>query len=248
MNKRPYFIQSCHFTLLELLISLVLTALLLTTLTYFYQQVEWLDTQSERSQKENFQVRYLETRLAKILPNALAEHELKKNFSFFTSDDLSGLLASQNPSLVFLFDNGASLDTKKANFVLARLYLDKNKQLCLATWPAPERWEQGVNPPVQKEVLMEHVESLRFSFFVPPERDRKLIQESVGAEKEEHTAVEPSVDKRGSWVSDWSRDYAYLPPLIKVTITRKLPNSEEAKTTTYAFPLSHSQKLIIYEQ
>lgn len=248
MNN-PHRLKKHYFTLLELLISLVLAVALLTTLTYFYRQVSWLDVESEKIQKENFQLRYLENRLAKIFPNVLAEHDLKKKeFHFFTSGDLGGLLATGNPSLVFMFDNGASLDTKKANHLLARLYVDKEHRLCLATWPAPARWDQEgkLAPPPQKEILIDNIESLSFLFFIAPERDRSLIKENLSSN--ETPSLEQSQDTKGEWVSEWNRSYEYLPSMIKIIISRKLINHEKPVITTYAFPLAHSQKLIIYEQ
>lgn len=258
------------FTLLELLISLGLTVLLLTTLSFFYQQVSWLDQETERVQKENFQVRYLETRLNKVLPNTLAEYEMKEGFLFYTGGDLQGLLSSHNPSLVFLFNNGISMDAKRANRVLARLYLDKEKNLTLAIWPLPKKWEkEGGHPSVHKEVLIDHIESIQFQFFVPPERDRKIIQESIpGSKVQKNTekenppppkgeksqkaennqppqTLEPTV--KGDWVGEWKKEYGYLPPLMKLIITRK-KEGQNPTLLTYTIPLSHSQKLIIYEQ
>lgn len=181
------------FTLLELLISLALTVVLLSTLTYFYLQVSLLEKETEKVQKENFTLRYLETRLNKILPNSLAEHDIKKEFLFFTSGDLQGLLAPQNPSLVFLFDNGVSLDPKRANRVLGRLYLDRDRNLTLATWPLPSKWEKEANAPsVQREILMTQIESISFQFFVPPERDRKLIQDNIPNESSKPTTPPPN--------------------------------------------------------
>lgn len=274
------------FTLLELLISLFLTVILLFTLTYFYQQVSLLERETEKVQKENFQLRYLETRLNKILPNSLAEYEIKKEFLFFTSGDLHGLLAPQNPSLVFLFDNGISLDPKQANRVLGRLYLDREKNLCLATWPLPSKWEKEAHlPSFHKEILLDQIETVNFQFFVPPDRDRKLVQDNVsndssksegdtskpegdtskpdgkkplpkGKEKDkvvnvepeqgQTTIVEPSV--KGEWVGEWKKEYGYLPPLMRVILTRKSEPGNEAIPLTYTLPLYHSQKLIIYEQ
>lgn len=230
-------------TLLEMLIGLGLIAILLSMLGFFYRQITLLDKDSEKIQRENFQLRYTESRLAKILPNAIAEHEQSKDFLFFTSNDLLGLLSANNPSLVFLFDNGASADDQMANLVLARLFVDKENKLCLALWPAPKRWKEYAEPiKLKKEVLLDNVETLRFLFFVPPDRNRKLVEENVKAKNLQKLQLEPPV--KGDWVTEWKRDYAFLPPMIKIEITRK--GSKE--NLIYAFPLAHSQKLIVYEQ
>lgn len=244
-------------TLLELLIGLGLAAVLLTTLTFFYQQIQAIDSESEKIGKEQFQMRYVGNRLSKIIPNALGEYELKEHFSFFTSNDLHGLLAPNNPSLVFVFDNGPSLDSELANHALARLYLDKEKRLSLATWSSPERWETEPPSSVHKELLMENVESLGFQFFVAPERDRSLIKTNLdkkSSNKDAKTKINAEADsplepdRKGEWVSEWQRDYKSLPAMMKILITRKKRGSDELEKIIYAYPLPNSQKLIVYEQ
>lgn len=164
------------FTILELLIAIGLTAMLLTILTGFFQQVQWLDSQADKEQTENFKIRYAENRLAKVLMNALSENTLKKHFYFFTGSDMHGLLAPENPSLVFVFSNGPSMDYKLANEALGRIYLDKQNHLCLATWPAPARWKRDYPESAKNEILLDNVEKLAFQFYVAPERNRELIK------------------------------------------------------------------------
>lgn len=278
------------FTLLEVLIGMGLAMILLSTLTYFYQQVEWMNTEAERTQKENFQLRYAENRLSRIFPNTHSERTEKKHFYFFTSN-AEGML--KTPSLVFMFNNKVKLCSSFSSDVLGRLYLDEQKkQLCLALWPSPRRWESGV-PPMTKEVLLDNVETLSFEFYVAPKRDRSKVetkkkivsnktpedtgrsqeeqnqtgggtgkkppkrgappqatpkltaesaQEALGADEE--SALEPPIGPK--WVSEWLHDYHHLPALIKVCVTRKVQDT--VKTIVFAFPLSHSQKVIVYEE
>jgi hypothetical protein len=277
------------FTLLELLIGMGLAVMLLSTLSYFYLQVEMLNTEAERTQKESFELRHVENRLAKILPYTLSERELKKHFYFFTSQG-EGMF--KNPSLLFTFYNGVKLSSPFANDVLGRLYLDdEKKQLCLATWPSPKRWENGVTPPMAKEVLLDDVESLSFQFYVAPKRDRskvveqkKTAQERQGEEAERRTqelrdqrdqrkknlgkqqqpaptpvtetnpvetlggsgSEEAEHEPQGPWSSEWRHDYHHLPAIIRVHVTRKV--QDKTRLITFAFPLSYSQKVIVYEE
>ena len=285
------------FTLLELLIGMGLAVMLLSTLSYFYLQVEMLNTEAERTQKESFELRHVENRLAKILPYTLSERELKKHFYFFTSQG-EGMF--KNPSLLFTFYNGVKLSSPFANDVLGRLYLDdEKKQLCLATWPSPKRWETGTTPPMAMEVLLDDVESLSFQFYVAPKKDRSKVVEqkktaqerqreeadrrtqelreqraqntggqrggrrggtgqatanpnpnpapendpveisAVGSEEAEH-------EPQGPWSSEWRHDYHHLPAIIRVHVTRKV--QDKTRLITFAFPLSYSQKVIIYEE
>lgn len=169
------FIKRRCFTLLELLIALGLTAMLLTVVTGFYQQVQFLDSKAEGDRNENFKIRYAETRLAKVLTNALSEYSSKRNFYFFTSKHLQGLTSPNNPSLVFVYHNGPSMNPDIANTALARLYVNNDNQLCLASWPAPNRWKSHLPDTAKTEILLDNVENLSFSFYVAPKRNRALI-------------------------------------------------------------------------
>lgn len=245
---KHYRTKKRHMTLLELIISMSLALLIMTTLTYFYGNIERIGAEAERIQKANFQLRYVESRLTKILPNTLGEmigDSPNAYFNFFTSSDL-GLLAENNPSLVFLFQNGVLLNPDLANEALGRLYLDKQKRLSLATWPSPERWESlTANPPMHKEILLENVESLRFKFYVAPDRDRSIIKSN--AKQSSNTDVmEP--ERKGEWVDEWKREYGHLPAMMKVFIKVKMPGKTEAEEIVFVYPLAYSRKLIVYEQ
>lgn len=257
MMKKYFRFTRRFMTLLEVLIGMTLTAVLLSTLAYFYQQVQLMGKESERIGKEQFQLRYLGNRLSKVVPSILAEHQIKKNnFIFFTSGDAHGLLAHGNSSLIFIYNNGASLDNQLANHALGRLYLDKSKRLCLATWPTPEgwNWKQESSVSVHKEILMENIESLQFLFYVAPDRDRSLIKDNLNKSdsKDKKEGLDEAVsesERKGEWVSEWPKDYESLPAMMKIIITRSghKKGTDPAKTT-YGYPLPNSQKLIVYEQ
>lgn len=271
MSKRIF---KRAFTLLELLIAMGLTAVLLTVLSSFYQQVAWIDAASDRTEKEQFAVRYLGARLARVLPATIGEQTLGKDFVFFTSGDLSGLLGARAPSLLFVFQNGPSLDPERANHALGRLYLNRDKQLCLAIWSSPKNWKHNPPKSAQHEVLMENVEELSFQFFIAPERDRSLVQKSLGKgfktfkEKERanpsgnsdskvknpeegaptsevETLSNNSPEPKGEWVEEWKREYEQLPAMMRIIVKRKIGDS--VAETVYAFPLPNSPQLIVYE-
>lgn len=170
-------------TLLELVIGMALASLLIVVLTDFYRQVTLMNTTSEQQQKESFKVRYVEHRLSAVLP--AAAEKVNGKFYFYTSGDMNGLLADNNPSLVFVFDAGTSADHERSGYTLGRLYLDKQNRLCLATWPEPKVWEkEGSNlPPAHNEVLMEGVKKVQFSFYIAPERDRSKWRNGKSEEK-----------------------------------------------------------------
>lgn len=235
-----------YMTLLELLIGLMLTILLLTTLTYFYQQVTWLDAKAETLQRDAFKLRYVENRLNFILESSLAEYQDKKNFHFFaSSNDLNGLLAPNSPSLIFLFDTKVSFDPEHTNDILGRLFLDKQKQFCLATWTAPKEWKETQPPTIHKEILLDNVESLEFKFYVASQKDRSKILNALARETAP-TIAEP--DTAEQWVSTWQTDYHYLPPMVKVILKYHPPDRPEPEIMTFIIPLPNSHKIPVYDQ
>jgi hypothetical protein len=184
-------IRRQYVTLLETLIAVAWTTLILSTLSYFYSQIDSLNNQTEELQRQSFKLRYVESRLAKILPNVVALNKAKKDFYFFTVSDASGLFKPGSPgTLFFTYDNGVDLNKSLSSYVLGRLYLDEQGRFCLATWPAPSNWVEGVNPPMKNEVLLEGVESLKISFFVPPNKNWKGINPENEV-REETMATEP---------------------------------------------------------
>lgn len=179
-----------YMTLLELLIGMALMAVLLTSLTYFYQQIDSLNKESERTQKESFHLQYVESRLAQVLPKTIRETPKAKSFVFQSSGDLNGLLADHQPSLLFQYATGTDLNSGLAVTALGRLFLDKQHRLCLVSWtdPAFQKWDDK-NPEARLEVLMENVKSVNFKFYVAPERDRSLATKK-SAKKDDTTQVD----------------------------------------------------------
>lgn len=188
-------------TLLEMLIGMALTMALLTTLTFFYQMIDQLNTASEKAQKEIFHVQYAENRLSQVLTEAIAEKQ-KNHLYFYTSGDLGGLFATGSPSLVFQYETGTDLDDSRAVTALGRLFLDKQNRLSLATWPDPtDERPDAINLSIadkktskaKVEVLLENVSSLRFQFYVAPDRDRSLLNQknSPAPEEKDKTKDDP---------------------------------------------------------
>lgn len=230
------------FTLLEALIAAMLAITVLTALGYFYRQIDQINTKTIALQKESFEHRYAEARLAAVLTRAVSERDRKKDFLFFTVNYPGGLFHKDSPtSLLFVYDNLIDLSQHYANHVLGRLYLDPQGNLCLATWPSPKRWEPGLNPPMMNEILMTDVDSLTFSFFIPPKKEWKLEPPTKNNNTNpKKVTVEPGPE--GSWIQEWREDYNMLPGIIRVEIKKKgLP-------IRFAFPLTETSRQIVYTQ
>ena len=260
------------FTLIEALIALVWTSILLSTLTFFYFQMSELNRKTEILQKSSFKWRYIENRLSQIFPKAAAANTIYKDFFFFTVLDPGGELTLQGSpiSLIFTYDNGADKKKELSNHVVGRLFLGSNKNLILATWPSPKRWEEGATPPMKLEVLMDDVDALKMEFFVPPDKGwtPKFLGDQAGVvpaaasskqtapatnaqqkpvnplpttpSKNQKVIIKP--DLEGSWKEEWSQDYKLLPGLVRLTI------KQQGKVRSFTFPLSQSGRQIIYTQ
>ena len=138
-----------HFTLLEMLISMVLTALILSTLTYFYRQVDLISREIDRAQEQSFALRYVESRLAKTLPRINAEGNRENPSFLFTGEEIP-LFKPGTENLVFTFDHCVHLDKEFSNIVLGRLYVTPTGLLCLGLWPSPKNWNVVEIPPMKK--------------------------------------------------------------------------------------------------
>jgi len=236
------------FTLLETLIAMALTVAILATLTFFYRQVSDLNTKAEILQKNGFKLRYIEGRFSNIFPRAVSESDPKKDFFFFTVSDISGIFANHSPlSLIFTFDNGVDLSKLFSNHVIARIFLDTRGRLCMATWPSNKRWTSGANIPMKLEVLLEEVESLKFWFFIAPDKKWQL-ENNTGNQTQPPppptttvvTTVNPTPE--GGWIHEWSQDYKQLPAIIKIEVVRN------KKSEFFTFPLSNCKRQPTYNQ
>lgn len=233
------------FTLIEVMISLGLMALILSTLTYFFQQVNTIGRTTDRIRKESFSLRNLENRLSDIIPKATSASDPAGDFIFYTSQSTDSIFAAGSPSLVFTFDNDVNLvDPNFSNHVLGKIFLDKNNNLTLAIWPSPKRWEDNKPIPMIREVLYENVEALAFDFFIPPERDRELLDTKVSQKMSSEKKISP--EPKGSWAPGWKYDYNELPVLIKLTIKVRTIGGVETRVMT--FPLVNNDTYIVYEK
>lgn len=206
-------------TFLEVIIAMGLAMLVLTTLIFFYRQINDINSKMEKLEKSAFEQSYIELRLAQVMSQAVPPNN---NDAFFYTNV---------NSLVLSFMNGVDLDKKFSNLVLGRFYLDKNKNFCLATWPSPKTWKAGEPIPMKKEVLLSDVDAVSYDFFVPPEKDRSRI--SKGS-----ITVEP----KATWHKDWSKDYKQLPAMIRIHLTKK-----GGEVLTFAYPFPNSPMVIMYE-
>lgn len=242
-------IRKQYISLIELLVALSLTVIVLMTLTFFYRQVTEIEIEINRTNTDNFNSRYIESRLSSILPKAVAAN--KNDFLFFSVGD-EGLTKPGSKSLIFTFDNNVSLDKAFSNHVLARLYLDKNGNLMLVYWPSPARWETNVIPPMKKELLFQGVDNLSFEYYIAPgkrkkepaqeQEEKKANDKNAPPKNEKKETLEP--EPKGEWRRlDWLEEYNQLPVMVKIILT--LPKGQEP--LVFIYPLANAKTHVVYE-
>jgi hypothetical protein len=230
-----------------MVIALGLTSILMAVLSYFYWELSTIDSRTDKAVHSLYELAYVESRLATVLPQAISENSPKSDFFFFTTNtDSSGLV--KGTSLFFTYDNGVDLDKQLSNHVLGRLFVDSKDRLVLATWPSPTRWKEGSMPPMKRETLLENVSEIGFDFFVAPAIDRgEVIQPTNQAKARQIANAQPP----GGWTKEWKTEYYQLPPLVKLTLKWSDPQQKtgaKERPLTFSFPLPNSTQVIFYNK
>lgn len=260
MKGFKYLRRAC-MTLLETLIAMMLLSALLFIVFGFFRELTELTRMTENAQRESFQMRYVESRLAFIFERIVNENESTTRSFFFYTDPPRDAI-SPFTSLIFTFDNGIRLDPTFSGDILGRLYVDRHQRLSLAMWPL------NVDDPheeMKEEVLLDHVVGIQFQFYSAPERvtNDQTIKVPPPIAPPTHGKLlgkdkpEPKQPEKDHWYTDeWLLAYEQMPSIIRITLTVaekstpfKLPkdNSTEA-IFEYAFVLPSSKNPVYYPQ
>jgi prepilin-type N-terminal cleavage/methylation domain-containing protein len=197
-------------SLIEMIITLSLLSLLLTTLFFWYRSLTL--------QKEAFQqIR------GPLLEERYAQQRLQ---AIFSSVELPFFTPSSS-SLVFLFDRGPSLIPELSGKVIAKLYFDEPHQcLCLGVWPKPNK-ENPRKFPSQTFILLDKVSSCTFHFYNPPDPFKMSVDpEEVGRSRPQE-----------KWQKEWKSAYHIFPALVKISITRDPSKGIKDHEFDYLFDL-----------
>jgi hypothetical protein len=217
-------IRRRHATLMELLISLGLTATLITILLGSYWQAQRLDlkTRSARSWLDARQLVQIQLQRwvsnATMGPKQEAGEEKKVPPYFFYSD---------GSSLTWTAHSLPTRDPRFSGDLLLRLYVNPEQQLCLRIWPLPT--EKNLKEPVSQQiVLAKNVASIALRFYLPPPQ-----------------AHQPPADTTQSvqsgWSSQWPIDLKKLPAMVQLQI-----NQTDGSTLPLAFQLPEGSPLIVF--
>lgn len=218
--KRP------KFTLIEVLVALTLTGLLLSALFGVYWQIQVATRVGLKAEERNFHLLYAQMRLTQVLSAIEADTQKRgeKQAEYF-------FYLSENPqALTFTYDNGTGAGADFSNSVIGKLLLNNKEQLVLYTWPAISRHPEE-NPPFRKEILLEKVLSVEYSFYRPPQP------------KMEGRDIDPgnTSDGYNTFTDFWPLERYAAPAVIKMTIEQK-----ELKPITFTFAMPSQTQRIVY--
>lgn len=207
--KLFHCLRKSYMTLLETLIAMSLLSILLVFVFGIFRELSELSRLTEQSQKESFQMRYLESRLGFIFERVVNENASARKFFFYTQPTNQNFSPTQ--SLILTFNNEVRKDPAFSGDVLGRIYVDLEGRLCLAIWPL------NVSDPyeyLQEEVLLNHVVNVRYSFYAAPIRSRNAKDIDSG-EKIDPEKKTPEKDK---WYDEWPFTYAQMPSMMKMIV------------------------------
>jgi type II secretory pathway component PulJ len=160
------------FTLLEVIIGVFLLGILLTALfNCFYQGIKKNITAKELKQT--------------VLNLELFQLRLKNIFSCLEGENplwLEKHPDASGPSLIASYKQNVDLDIDMCGSLEGMLFLNKNKQICLASW--------GENGKGRVEVLLDHVNSFECKLFDP----EKAQWKETWTKKEEKKPVMAKID------------------------------------------------------
>ena len=127
----------------------------------------------------------------------------QKNASFYTKK----FPKESCSSLILRFDNGIDPDPLFSGLVLGRIFLDSEKNLCLASWPLKS---DEIKRPWRKEILMSHVEGFDVAF---------LCRNETTPSPETASIVKP--EKQYVWKSDLSKEKNEMPLIIRLLVSQQ---------------------------
>lgn len=153
-------------TLLEVMISLSLMAVIITFIFSAFRQVTVANVKIQSAREVVLINKTIEQRLCRLFANIHVEKEVpidknakEKPPSFYTEST-----ADSNGLALFMESlNGVDPDSDFCDLVKTQLYLSKKNELCLVTI--------GKSGEQRKEVLKDNVGELTFNFFDPVTRE-----------------------------------------------------------------------------
>jgi hypothetical protein len=154
-----------NFTLLEVMISLFIVAILLSVVFRFFFALNTSEKKMQTTKHYVLKKHHLRVKLNDVFSKIVYKSFSKEPF-FYTA----------NNALNFKFDNGIDPDPNFSSNIEAKLYIDKQDNLILKTMPLEQQ------KTYREEILMENVNSLSFEFLYnlhPKSSSQKIFYDVV---------------------------------------------------------------------
>lgn len=218
------------FTLLEALVAFSILSGVLALLFSFFWQLQKGTQLNEVENQHLSQERYVESRLFFLFSRVLNENKSSqaKQFRFHTLPRQPGF--SSSPILFFTFDHGVRLPPSLSGPVLAGLYIDEAKNLCLCIWPMHTLVEEAFEQVSYREILLTGADELHFVFFAAPLKDLST------------PSFEEAQPLRGRWnEEEWLPTWEEMPSMVKMQL-----RYDRDREIEWTFVLPTSQNYIYY--
>lgn len=199
--------------LLEIMVGLALLSGLLFVLFSFFTSSARMEKKLQRAEEALLERQHLSQRLQTVLTSVIPSSGKESFPSLYTEK----FPEEKGSSLVVYFDHGIDPDPSFSGPSIARIFVNKEGQLCLAIWP--ERREKGKTF-VRHEVLLEPVEAVSFRFLT-----RGLDGSILWEEKRLKEKNEP------------------IPSLIRLDLWE---GKEKEPSLQFAFALPYAEPEIVY--
>ena len=195
--------RKCSFTLIELLMSLSLSAIIITLLLTFTFKLFLIERKIKIAKQEFLAEAELEIKLRSLFSELILDNP-QNNLAHKTNNENNPKLKNANNSLdfytdkkadrlCFLFNGHINPDPLFSGPLKGELFLDENKNLVLITRSLAE----GLAP--KTEVLAAHIQTLDFTFFNRKEAqypgDKTYLAVSHWEEKEPPAIMQITIQK-----------------------------------------------------
>ncbi len=183
-------------SLIEVIISLGLLALLLSILFSWYSSLTRSKEELSQTKMPLLEKRYAHQRLQNIF-----------------NEPALPLFTAQNDrkSLVFTFNRGPYALPELSGKVLAKLYFDEEMEaLALGLWPMPKQ-DNVLKEPHETIILLDRVQECKLSFYNPPDPFKMIVDPEEVGKSQAPTG----------WSKEWKSSYNSFPALLKIKIKRQ---------------------------
>ncbi|HSX37706.1 MAG TPA: DUF1494 domain-containing protein [Chlamydiales bacterium] len=195
--------------LLEILIGLFLISILVSCLFTSMAKSAFFEKKIEFTRNAILERQHLQTYLQDLFLS---------QYSMYTKK----LGNEKNKSLIAVFDHGIDPDPAFSGSVLARLYVDDERNLALAIWPMEKKEKTRL---WRKINLLPQVETFQILFLGSKTRDSAF-----------------PVNEELAWNNDWPKERQESPLMIRLLIKQKEGSISYAFFTSAVSLVSYQQK------